>query len=111
MIGMSIYRNTAGGLLSGGRIKWAHILSGFVGMQPVLDSEEKTPVNLRIRASLKARARELGVNLSQTLERGLEREILDRERQAWVEENRAAVEAYNERVEKRGPALAEFRRF
>ena len=74
-------------------------------------ADAKSPVNLRIRTSLKERARALGVNLSQTLERSLEQEIRLREQQAWQARNREAIAAYNARVEEQGTALAEFRRF
>lgn len=73
--------------------------------------DPKTAVNLRIRSSLKDTAKSLGINLSKTLEQSLEREISLREQQAWKEENRVAIEAYNERVEKTGPALSAYRRF
>lgn len=74
-------------------------------------TEEKSPVNLRIRTSLKNRAKSLGVNLSQTLERSLEEEISRREQLEWLEANRQAIESYNQRIEARGPALAAYRRF
>lgn len=73
--------------------------------------EEKTPVNLRIPAALKEKARALGVNLSQTLEKTLEKEIRRRERAAWLEKNQAAIEAHNQRIEARGPALSAYRSF
>ena len=73
--------------------------------------DEKSAVNLRIRSSLKARARELGLNMSQTLEASLEREIRRHERATWQEQNRCAVEVYNQRIEERGPALSAFRSF
>ncbi|MCC5869238.1 MAG: type II toxin-antitoxin system CcdA family antitoxin [Gammaproteobacteria bacterium] len=74
-------------------------------------AEEKSPVNLRIRTSLKNKAKNLGVNLSQTLERSLEEEISRREQLEWLEANRQAIEAYNRRIEERGPALAVYRSF
>lgn len=73
--------------------------------------EDKSPVNLRIRTSLKKRARDLGVNLSQTLENTLEQEISRREQEAWIAENETAIQAYNERIEAHGPALATYRSF
>lgn len=73
--------------------------------------EDKSPVNLRIRSSLKEKAKSLGLNLSQTLECTLEREISRREQEAWLAENRTAIEAYNKRVEKSGPALSAYRSF
>ena len=80
-------------------------------MQSERINDEKSAVNLRIRSSLKMKARELGLNLSQTLEESLEREIRQRERAAWHEHNRRAVEAYNRRIEKYGPVLSAFRSF
>ncbi len=74
-------------------------------------ADQKSPVNLRIRTSLKNRAKSLGVNLSQTLEKSLEDEINRREQIAWLEANRQAIEAYNRRINERGPALAAFRSF
>lgn len=74
-------------------------------------TEDKSPVNLRIRTSLKNKAKHLGVNLSQTLERSLEDEISRREQVEWVEANRQAIEAYNRRINERGPALAAYRSF
>ncbi|TVR92169.1 MAG: hypothetical protein EA418_13520 [Wenzhouxiangellaceae bacterium] len=74
-------------------------------------NEEKSAVNLRIRTSLKTRAKSLGVNLSQTLERSLEVEIRRREQLEWLESNRQAIEAYNRRIDERGPALAAYRSF
>ncbi len=73
--------------------------------------EEKSPVNLRIRSSLKQQAKSLGINLSQTLEATLEREISRREQEEWLAENRRAIEAYNRRIEEHGPALSAYRSF
>lgn len=80
-------------------------------MQKEVANEEKSPVNLRIRTSLKKRAKNLGVNLSQTLEKSLEAEIRRREQLEWVEANRQAIEAYNRRIDDFGPALAAYRSF
>ena len=74
-------------------------------------AEEKSPVNLRIRTSLKKKAKNLGVNLSQTLEKSLEDEISRREQLEWLEVNRQAIEAYNRRINERGPALTAYRSF
>jgi len=74
-------------------------------------NEEKSPVNLRIRTALKIKAKSLGVNLSQTLEKSLELEIRRREQLAWLEGNRRAIEAYNQRIKERGLALAAYRSF
>jgi antitoxin CcdA len=80
-------------------------------MHDEASSEEKSPVNLRIRTSLKNRAKSLGVNFSQTLERSLQDEISRHEQREWLEANRQAIEAYNRRINERGPALAAYRSF
>jgi len=80
-------------------------------MHDEVASEEKSPVYLWIRTALKSKAETLGVNLSQTLEKSLEAEIRRREQLEWLEANRQAIEAYNRRINERGPALAAYRRF
>lgn len=80
-------------------------------MHDEVASEEKSPVNLWIRTALKRKAETLGVNLSQTLEKSLEAEIRRREQLDWLEANRRAIEAYNRRIDERGPALAAYRSF
>lgn len=73
--------------------------------------EEKSSVNLRIRSSLKEKAKSHGLNLSYILEVSLEREISCREQEAWVAKNRTAIEAYNQRIEEHGLALSAYRSF
>ncbi len=86
-------------------------LRGVKVMNTDVAAEEKSPVNLRIRTALKDKARNLGINLSQTLEQSLEGEIRRREQLEWLKANRDAIEAYNRRVSERGPALAAYRSF
>lgn len=83
----------------------------MISMHVERNIENKSPVNLRIRSSLKEKAKSLEINLSQTLEATLEKEISRREREAWISENRRAIEAYNKRVEEHGPALSAYRNF
>lgn len=80
-------------------------------MHTQVTAEDKSPVNLRIRTSLKHKAKCLGVNLSHTLEKSLEDEISRREQLEWLQTNRQAIEAYNQRIDKQGPALAAYRSF
>ncbi|WP_440856220.1 type II toxin-antitoxin system CcdA family antitoxin [Salinisphaera sp. RV14] len=68
-------------------------------------------MNLRIRRSLKEKAKCLGLNLSQTLEASLEQEISRREQEAWLADNRGAIEAYNKHIEQHGAALSAYRSF
>jgi antitoxin CcdA len=58
----------------------------------------KRAVNLSVNADLAAKAKALGVNLSEALETRLAELVAAAERQKWLAENAAAIEAYNERV-------------
>ena len=60
------------------------------------------PTNVTVNADLLRRARELDVNLSQTLESALVVEVMRCARERWLAENRAAIEAYNEDIERHG---------
>ena len=62
----------------------------------------KKATNLSIDSDLLDRARRLKLNLSQAVETGLAEAIRRHERAQWLEKNRAAIEAYNEHVEKHG---------
>ena len=53
----------------------------------------KKAVNLSVDADLLARAKEMKVNLSATLEEALRERARDEERRRWKEENREAIEA------------------
>ena len=65
-------------------------------------SAPKRPTNVSINEDLLAQARDLGVNLSQTLEEGLKARLSEERRRRWLEENKAAFVACNEHFEKYG---------
>lgn len=65
-------------------------------------SAPKRATNVTVNADLLRRARELDVNLSQTLEAALVAEVAGRARARWLAENRVAIEAYNRDVERNG---------
>lgn len=62
----------------------------------------KRPTNVSINEDLLAKARDLGVNLSQTLEEGLKLRLAEERRKRWLEENREAIDEYNKHFEKHG---------
>ena len=62
----------------------------------------KRAANLSINADLLSKAKELDINLSATLEQALIEALRKRQRDQWVAENQAAIEAYNEHVDKQG---------
>ena len=62
----------------------------------------KRATNLSINESLLKEARKYKINLSQTLEKKLVSVIAQKKREAWLKNNTEALQAYNERIEKRG---------
>ena len=62
----------------------------------------KRAANLSINAGLLDEAKALEINLSATFERALEEAVRARKRERWLAENRDAIAAYNERVERDG---------
>ena len=51
-------------------------------------------------------ARDLGINLSQACARGLAAEVMALRRQRWLQQNRDAIDGYNEHVARHGQPLA-----
>lgn len=62
----------------------------------------KQPANLTVNSDLLAKARALDINLSATLEKALADSLRQRQRQQWLDENRDAISAYNDEVERDG---------
>lgn len=62
----------------------------------------KKPTNLTLNAKVLELARELGMNVSQTVDALLQEEVRRRYRDKWRAENRDAIAAYNERVKRDG---------
>jgi antitoxin CcdA len=62
----------------------------------------KRATKVSIRSDLLAAAREAGVSLSATLERALMEELAVAQGRKWRQENREAIQAYNEHIEKHG---------
>ncbi len=71
----------------------------------------KRPVNLSINARTLEMARELGINLSQTVDTFLAAEVQRRYWERWNENNKDAIDAYNERIASEGLPLAKYRSF
>jgi antitoxin CcdA len=62
----------------------------------------KRAVNLFVDADLLDEARNLRINISETLERRLRMIVKAEQERRWLEENREAIEAYNRRVAEHG---------
>jgi len=65
-------------------------------------SAKKRAVNLFVDVELLEEARRLRINISETLERRLRMIVKAEQERRWLEENRAALEAYNRRVAEHG---------
>jgi len=62
----------------------------------------KRAVNLFVDTDLLDAARRLRINLSETLERRLRMIVRAEQEKRWLEENQAAITAYNDRVSREG---------
>ncbi len=74
-------------------------------------SVAKRATNVSVRSDLLSAAREAGVNLSATLERALTAELAAIRRKKWLEDNRDAIAAYNEHIDKHGAFSDDVRDF
>ena len=71
----------------------------------------KRATNVSLSEHLVAEARELGVSLSQSCEAGLAAAVKKARGERWLEDNKAALESWNEWVEKNGLPLDRYRMF
>ena len=71
----------------------------------------KRPVNLSINARTLDLAKQLGMNLSQTVDSFLATEVQRRYWVRWNDDNKEAIDAYNERIAQEGLPLARYRGF
>jgi antitoxin CcdA len=60
---------------------------------------------------LVAEAKSLGVSISQASNRGLEEAVKKARADLWLEENKAALDSYNDWVEANGLPLEKYRQF
>jgi antitoxin CcdA len=75
------------------------------------DDAPKRATNLSLNAKVLDAARELGMNLSQTVDALLAEEVRKRYWERWNEENKEAIDHYNQRIEREGLPLAKYRTF
>lgn len=71
----------------------------------------KKATNLTLDQALLADARALGVNISQAAEKGLDEAVRKAKGDAWLEENRERIEAWNDWVAENGLPLEKYRMF
>ena len=75
------------------------------------DNAPKKATNLSLNAKVLEMAREMGMNVSQTVDTLLAAEVRRRYWEQWNEENREAVAEYNARIANEGLPLAKYRTF
>lgn len=76
-----------------------------------LDNAPKKATNLSLNSKVLEMAREMGMNISQTVDALLAAEVKRRYWEKWNEENKEAVAAYNARIAREGLPLAKYRSF
>ena len=79
-------------------------------MPPPAESVKRA-VNLSLNARTLEQARALGMNLSATVDALLAEEVRRRYWERWNEDNREAIDQYNERIAREGLPLARYRSF
>ncbi len=75
------------------------------------DGGPKRATNLSLNVKVLEAARELGMNVSQTVDALVAAEVRRRYWERWNDENREAVDAYNARITRDGLPLARHRAF
>ena len=75
------------------------------------DRAPKKATNLSLNSKVLEMARALGMNVSQTVDEILAREVERRYWELWNERNQGAIEAYNARIAWHGLPLAKYRGF
>jgi antitoxin CcdA len=67
-----------------------------------MSNRRKIATNLSARADIVTEAKQLGINLSEVFESAVIEAVRRRRREAWLAENRDAIESYNARVARDG---------
>lgn len=75
------------------------------------DNAPKKATNLSLNSKVLERAREMGMNISQTVDELLAAEVKRRYWERWNEDNKEAIAEYNARIAREGLPLAKYRTF
>ena len=71
----------------------------------------RRPTNVSLDSRLVEEAKELGINVSRASEEGLAREIKAERQRRWLEDNKDALDEYNEWVRNNELPFAKYRQF
>ncbi len=81
-------------------------------MSHIFDTQApKKPANFSVNSDLLVEAKKLKTNLSATLETSLIQIDSAKQRELWKQQNKAAIEAYNQLVDENGVFSDELRSF
>ncbi len=80
-------------------------------MRIMPQSPNRRPTNVTLPEMLISEAKALKINVSQACEAGLAAQVKAAREKQWLEENRAAMDAFNVFIEENGLPLAEYRMF
>ncbi|MGJ7581228.1 type II toxin-antitoxin system CcdA family antitoxin [Variovorax sp. RHLX14] len=75
------------------------------------DKAPKKATNLSLNSKVLEMARELGMNVSQTVDGLLAEEVKRRYLEKWADESKDGIAAYNARIAREGLPLAKYRTF
>lgn len=75
------------------------------------DNATKKATNLSLNSKVLEAAREMGMNVSQTVDKLLAAEVKRRYWERWNEDNKEAIVEYNARIAREGLPLAKYRSF
>lgn len=78
---------------------------------PRIADAPKRAANLSLNSKVLDMAKELGMNVSATVDALLAAEVEKRYWERWNDRNRQAIQDYNARIKREGLPLAEFRSF
>lgn len=76
-----------------------------------MSNAPKKPINLSVNGELLTQAKAAGINLSAVLEKALSAEVKRLRAEAWLHENREAIQNYNQDLESQGNFADHFRAF
>jgi len=83
-----------------------------LNMNTAFDTQApKKPTNVSINSDLLAKAKDLKINLSSTLEAALAELVNAKQRELWRNQNKNAIEAYNQLVDEHGTFSDDLRSF
>ena len=71
-------------------------------MEHPRNNTRKQTINVTIQKNIIHQAKELDLNISRNAEKGIENAIKEEHSKRWKEENKAAIEAHNKRVDNEG---------